>query len=61
MPFPTSSYSFLSAGNADILIFTPFSKRDYLLTQMRQKDELIDSLLKQVGLPYPSNKYGNVL
>jgi len=25
-----------------------FSKREYLLAQLRQKDELIDSLLKQV-------------
>jgi len=30
--------------------FSPFSKREYLLAQMRQKDELIDSLLKQVSL-----------
>jgi hypothetical protein len=30
--------------------FPPFSKREYLLAQMRQKDELIDSLLKQVSL-----------
>ena len=32
--------------------FSPFSKREYLLAQMRQKDELIDSLLKQVRLSY---------
>ena len=33
--------------------FSPFSKREYLLALMRQKkDELIDSLLKQVRLSY---------
>jgi hypothetical protein len=32
--------------------FSPFSKREYLLAQMRQNDELIDSLLKQVRLSY---------
>jgi hypothetical protein len=32
--------------------FSPFSKREYLLAQMRQKDELFDSLLKQVRLSY---------
>ena len=32
--------------------FLPFSKREYLLAQMRQKDELIDSLLKQVRLSH---------
>jgi hypothetical protein len=32
--------------------FSPFSKREYLLAQMRQQDELIDSLLKQVRLSY---------
>jgi len=30
----------------------PFSKREHLLAQMRQKDELIDSLLKQVRLSH---------
>jgi hypothetical protein len=32
--------------------FSPFSKREYLLAQMKQKDELIDSLLKQVRLSH---------
>ena len=32
--------------------FSPFSKREYLLAQMRQKDELINSLLRQVRLSY---------
>ena len=32
--------------------FSPFRKREYLLAQMRQNDELIDSLLKQLRLSY---------
>jgi len=32
--------------------FSPFSKRKYLLAQMKQKDELIDSLLKQDRLSH---------
>jgi len=31
---------------------SPFSKREYLLAQVKQKDELIDSLLEQVRLSH---------
>jgi hypothetical protein len=43
----TSSPS-ISSTDDEECSFSPFSKREYLLAQMRQKDELIDSLLKQV-------------
>jgi hypothetical protein len=39
-----------SSPDDDGCSFLPFSKREYLLAQLRQKDELIDSLLKQVCL-----------
>ena|SRR6266702_2481777 len=38
---------------------SPFSKREYLLAQMKQKDSIIESLLKQVRLhvlPKPSRR-----
>lgn len=41
-----------SSLDDDECSFSPFSKREYLLAQMRQKDELIDSLLKQVRPSY---------
>jgi len=53
MPIParsrTSSFSAPSSDD-DECLFSPFSKREYLLAQMKQKDELIDSLVKQVRL-----------
>jgi hypothetical protein len=39
-----------SSSDGDESSFFPISKREYLLAQLRQKDELIDSLLKQVCL-----------
>ena len=41
-----------SSSDDEECSFLPFSKREHLLAQMRQKDELIDSLLKQVRLSY---------
>ncbi len=38
------------------MLISTFSKREYLLAQLRQKDELIDSLLKQV-CPEHSKEY----
>jgi len=44
--------SFFGSLNDDECSFSPFSKRKYLLAQMRQTYELIDSLLKQVRLSH---------
>jgi len=44
-----------SSPNDEECSFSHFSKCEYILaqmTEMRQKDELIDSLLKQVHLSY---------
>lgn len=49
--FLASSHS-ASSLDDDECSFLSFSKREYLLAQLRQKDELIDSLLKQVCLEY---------
>jgi len=50
---PESSYtSSISSPDDEECSFLPFSKREYLLAQMRQKDELIESLLKQLHNPY---------
>ncbi|KAI9508706.1 hypothetical protein F5148DRAFT_1283714 [Russula earlei] len=47
-PFPRS----LSSDDDDECPFSPFSKREYLLAQIKQKNELIDSLIKQLHNPY---------
>ena len=53
-----------SSLDGDEYSFFPFSKREYLLAQLRQKDELIDSLLKQVCLSNTpraeAGAYGNL-
>jgi hypothetical protein len=46
-----------SSLDDDECSFLSFSKREYLLAQLRQKDELIDSLLKQVGLEHSLGSY----
>jgi hypothetical protein len=45
-----------SSLDDDECSFLSFSKREYLLAQLRQKDELIDSLLKQVCLEHSLGK-----
>ena len=40
-----------ASSNADLPMFLPYSKREYLLAQIRQKDAIIESLLKQVESP----------
>ncbi|EIW74294.1 hypothetical protein CONPUDRAFT_67760 [Coniophora puteana RWD-64-598 SS2] len=48
-----SSSSSSTASDSDDLQFRPpFSKREYLLAQIRQKDQVIDTLLKQLHNPY---------
>jgi hypothetical protein len=55
-PRPTTSSPFAAKRpfplDDDECSFLSFSKREYLLAQLRQKDELIDSLLKQVCLEH---------
>ncbi|KAF9524196.1 fungal-specific transcription factor domain-containing protein [Crepidotus variabilis] len=54
-PSPISSCSSLSSGPSRCRTpdFEPFiSKREYLLAQIRQKDTIIESLLKQLHNPY---------
>jgi len=46
---PTSSCTSL---DGDECPFSPFSKREYLLAQMRQKYDLIDYLLEQARLSH---------
>ena len=55
-PRPTTLFPFAAKRpfplDDDECSFLSFSKREYLLAQLRQKDELIDSLLKQVCLEH---------
>lgn len=46
-----SSSSSSSDDDDDCSLFDSISKREYLLAQIRQKDNIIESLLKQVRLP----------
>ena len=56
-----SRASSLSASSLDDYeySFLSFSKREYLLAQLRQKDELIDSLLKQVCPEHSLGQYAS--
>ncbi|KAJ6632448.1 hypothetical protein B0H10DRAFT_1771021 [Mycena sp. CBHHK59/15] len=51
-PSSSSATSSGSDDDADILFVSARSKREYLLAQIRQKDAIIESLLKQLHNPY---------
>jgi hypothetical protein len=55
MPDPTPPLT-PPSSSSDNEEYSPFpvSKREYLLAQMKQKDAVIESLLKQVRLHKPS-------
>ena len=46
-----------ASSDADLPMILPFSKREYLLAQIKQKDAIIESLLKQVSSTCPSFLY----
>ena len=54
MPDRASSPSTSSSDDEEYSTL-PGSKREYLLAQLKQKDGIIESLLKQVGLTRPTN------
>ncbi|KAI3605911.1 hypothetical protein WG66_012368 [Moniliophthora roreri] len=49
---PSSPLSSPGSSVSDLPFEPPFSKREYLLAQIRQKDAIIESLLKQLHNPY---------
>ncbi|KAG5352010.1 hypothetical protein C0989_004205 [Termitomyces sp. Mn162] len=50
---PSSCPSSPASSNSDLpYSFVAFSKREYLLAQIKQKDAIIESLLKQLHNPY---------
>ena len=50
MPDPTPPITSSSSSDNEEYSPSPVSKREYLLAQMKQKDMIIESLLKQVRL-----------
>ena len=50
MPDPLPPLTPASSSDNEEYSLPPVSKREYLLAQMKQKDTIIESLLKQVRL-----------
>ncbi|KAJ7773647.1 fungal-specific transcription factor domain-containing protein [Mycena maculata] len=48
----SSAPSSPASSNSDLPFVSSYSKREYLLAQIRQKDAIIESLLKQLHNPY---------